>query len=96
MNRKEEIKLMIKKVVASHLSGDYSVFLFGSQAGLQELKRADIDIGIDAKRPLTVREESLIWTALEDLPTLYKFDLVDFAKTDSGFKKIALNNIEIL
>lgn len=96
MNRKEEIKSMIKKVVSSHLSGEYKLFLFGSQAGANELKRADIDVGIDAKRQLTVREESLIWNDLEDLPTLYKFDLVDFAKVDSGFKKIALDNIEIL
>ncbi len=60
---------MIKKVVSGHLSGDYKLFLFGSQAGSTELKRADIDVGIDAKRPLTLREESLIWNELEDLLT---------------------------
>lgn len=96
MTRKEEIKSMIRKVVAEHLSGDYKVFLFGSQAGLPELKRADIDVGIEAEKPLTNREETLIWIELEDLPTLYKFDLVDFAKVDPGFRKIALNKIEIL
>ncbi len=96
MNRKEEIKSMIKKVVASHLSGDYKVFLFGSQAGLPELKRADIDVGIDAGRPLSLYEESLIWSELEDLPTLYKFDVVDFTKVEDNFKKVALNKIEPL
>jgi predicted nucleotidyltransferase len=96
MTRKEEIKLMIKKVVASHLSGEYKIFLFGSQAGLAELKRADIDVGVEAERPLTNSEEMLIWIDLEDLPTLYKFDLVDFKKVDLGFKKVALSNIEIL
>ncbi len=96
MTRKDEIKLMIKKVVASHLSGKYEIFLFGSQAGLSELKRADIDVGIDAERPLTNREETLIWVDLEDLPTLYKFDLVDFKKADDAFTKIALQNIEML
>lgn len=44
---------MIRDVIASHLSGNYSAFLFGSQAGLPELKRADIDVGIDAQRPLS-------------------------------------------
>jgi|BarGraIncu00222A_1022003.scaffolds.fasta_scaffold167200_2 predicted nucleotidyltransferase len=96
MTRKEEIKSMIRKVVAGHLSGNYSVFLFGSQVGLPELKRADIDVGIDAKRPLTNLEESLIWTELEDMPTLYKFDLVDFQKSDDSFKNIALKNIEMI
>ena len=96
MTRKEEIKLMIRKVVSSHLSGDYDLFIFGSQAGLSELKRADIDVGIEAARQLTLYEESIIWNELEDLPTLYNFDLVDFKKTEESFKKIALQNIEKL
>ena len=96
MNRKEEIKSMIKKVIATHLSGDYSAFIFGSQAGLPELIRADIDIGIDAARPLTLREESLIWNGLDEMPTLYKFDLIDFFEADDSFKKVALKNIEML
>lgn len=96
MTRKEEIKSMIRQVITNHLSGNYNAFLFGSQAGLPELKRADIDVGINAERPLTNREETLIWVDLEDLPTLYKFDLVDFKKADDSFKKVALQNIEML
>ncbi len=96
MTRKEEIKSMIKNAVSAHLTGNYNVFLFGSQAGLQDLQRADIDVGIDAGRPLTLREESLIWNGLEELPTLYKFDLVDFAKVNPEFRKVALNKIENL
>lgn len=96
MTRKEEIKQMIKKVIAEHLKGNYELFLFGSQAGLTELKRADIDVGVDAGRPLTLREQSLIWNGLDDLPTLYRFDVVDFTKVKPEFKKVALNKIEIL
>ncbi len=96
MNRKQQIKAMIKQVIASHLSGNYKAFIFGSQAGLPELIRADIDVGIDAERDLTLREESLIWNALDDMPTLYKFDLVDFNKAEEKFKKIALQNIEMI
>lgn len=87
---------MIRQVAASYLSGNYSVFLFGSQVGSSELKRADIDVGIETEKPLSNLQESLIWNALEDLPTLYKFDLVDFKKADEKFKKIALKNIEII
>lgn len=96
MNRKEEIKSMIRQVTDSYLATNYSVFLFGSQAGSPELKRADIDVGIEAEKPLSILEESLIWNALEDLPTLYNFDLVDFKKVGENFKKIALQNIEML
>ncbi len=96
MNRKEEIKSMVKSVISSHLSGNYKVFLFGSQAGLFDLKRADIDIGIDADRPLTFLEESLIWNELQNLPTLYNFDVIDFKKADKKFKEIALKKTELL
>jgi len=87
---------MIRAVIASHLSGNYKSFIFGSQANLSELRRADIDIGIDAGRPLTLREESLIFNALENLPTLYKFDVVDFCKAEDSFKKVAFKKIESL
>lgn len=96
MTRKEEIKYMVNQVIASHLSGNYNAFIFGSQAGLRELIRADIDVGVDAGRPLTLREESSIWNALDEMPTLYNFDLVDFCKVEESFKKIALQKIEML
>jgi len=96
MTRKEQIKLMIKEVISKHLNCPYHAFIFGSQAGLYDLLRADIDIGIKAQRPLTFREESMIWNGLDELPTLYKFDLVDFARAEPGFKAIALKKIETL
>jgi predicted nucleotidyltransferase len=96
VNRKEEIKSMIRQVTDIYLVTNYSVFLFGSQAGSAELKRADIDVGIEAEQPLSLLEESLIWNALEDLPTLYNFDLIDFKKADEKFREIALQNIEML
>lgn len=87
---------MIRKVVDTHLSGNYKVFIFGSQAGLAELIRSDIDVGIDAGRPLTLREQSQIWVDLDEMPTLYKFDLVDFCKVEDSFKSIASKKIEML
>ncbi len=97
MSRKEEIVEMIKQTVARHLQGiQYKIFIFGSQSNITELKRADIDVGIEAERPLDNLEESLIWNDLQDLPTLYDFDLIDFKTADAQFKKIALKNFEIL
>lgn len=97
MSRRQEIIGMIKNTVATHLPGvQYKLFIFGSQSNRSELIKADIDVGINAERKLTDLEESLIWNDLQDLPSLYDFDFVDFNKTDVNFNSIALKNIEVI
>lgn len=88
---------MIKDTVGRHLEGvPHKLFIFGSQSNKSELIKADIDVGIEAERKLSDTEESLIWNELQELPSLYDFDFIDFNKTDESFKKIALKNIEML
>ena len=80
-----------------HLSGvAYKAFVFGSQANCKELKRADIDIGIMPEGLITDLKLSVICADIENLPMLYKIDLVDFTNADERFKSVALNNIEAL
>lgn len=81
MSRKDEITEMIKKAVAHHLNGlQYKLFIFGSQSNRTELIKADIDVGIEAERALSDAEESFIWNDLQELPSLYDFDFIDFNK----------------
>jgi predicted nucleotidyltransferase len=97
LTRKEEIKAMIRETVRKHMpTSEYKLFIFGSQANLQELKRSDIDVGIDAGRRLTSTELTLISFGLDELETLYFFDFVDFQLVRDRFKEIALENIELL
>ncbi|MDX2188839.1 MAG: hypothetical protein SFY32_03165 [Bacteroidota bacterium] len=97
MNRKEQIKQMIRDVVKKHLPNqDYKLFIFGSQANLPDLIRSDIDVGIDAGTKLEYGLMSRIHQDLEDMPTLYFFDFVDFKNVSDKFNQIALKNIETL
>ncbi len=97
MSRKQEIITLIKNTVAAHLTGvQYKLFIFGSQSNRSELIKADIDVGIEAERSLSDAEESRIWNDLQELPSLYDFDFIDFNKADNNFKRIALKNIEVL
>lgn len=97
MTRKEEILQMVKHTVASNLNSlPYKLFIFGSQANRKELIKADIDVGIEAARNLTDTELGVIWNALQELPSLYDFDFIDFKNADENFKKIALKNTELL
>jgi predicted nucleotidyltransferase len=75
---------------------NYKLFVFGSQANREILSSSDIDVGIDIGKPIENRIISMIWNKLDDLPTLYTFDVIDFQMVEDRFKKVALKNIEVL
>lgn len=99
MERRKQIIGWIKKLLDEHLSGiSYNAFIFGSQANKTVLSRADIDIGIIAADgdKITHHQLAKINAAIEELPMLYKIDLVNFNEVDLQFKTVALKNIETL
>jgi DNA polymerase sigma len=97
MERRQQILTWIKEAIAQCLPGiSYKAFVFGSQANLPMLKRADIDIGIMADKPINTRQLAALHEAVDALPMLYKIDLVDFGLVDAAFKAVALQNIETL
>lgn len=90
---KKEISNIIGKYLDLKL---YKVFFFGSRVAGKGDERSDIDIGIKGKKPVPSGILLDIQEELENLPTLYKIEIVDFAKVDEKFKKVALKNIEPL
>ena len=98
MKREEEILLMLREVFNRHknqLKG-YQVILFGSRAKGSAKPRSDFDVAVIGTETLNVSDFYEISDALEDLPTLYKIDWVDLAKTTDNFKKEALNHSRVL
>lgn len=95
--RRSQIKQWLKNVLEDNLQGiNYRAFIFGSQANLPHLRRSDIDVGILATQDIPVKYFARINDMLEELPMLYKIDLVDFNEVDEKFKDIAMQNIEWL
>ena len=74
-------------VIRRHVAA-YRVFLFGSPAAGSAGERSDIDIGIDG--PAQVARASLvaIHDELEEAPTLYTIDNVDFARIPQRFPQV--------
>lgn len=89
------VEQAIVDVVRKYLDlRQYRVFFFGSRVKGDNFERADIDVGIEGPRPLPPEIKLAIKEELENLPTLYKIDLVDFATVSDQFKKEALKYIE--
>jgi len=74
----------------------YKVFFFGSRIKEDNFPRSDIDIGVLGPKPLPSEIKLKIEEELENLPTLYKFDLVDFRQVPERFKTEVLKNIEYI
>jgi predicted nucleotidyltransferase len=97
MERRQQILLWIKEVLDKNLSGvSYNAFVFGSQANKTSLSRSDIDVGITSNDTITSLQLSNIYADIEELPMLYKIDLVNFKEADDQFKSVALKNVEML
>ena len=90
-----KLKTEIKNIVKKYLNlKEYQVFFFGSRVRGDNFKRADIDIGLKGPSVIPPALKFKIKEDLERLPTLYKFDLVDFKAVPSKFKKEALKYVE--
>lgn len=73
---------------------DAKLFFFGSRVHGRANERSDIDVGILADKPIPARIWLEIQDAVEELPVLYKVDVVDFARVSPEFREMALEEIE--
>lgn len=92
--KKKIVEIINQKLDLSH----YKIFLFGSRINGTADERSDIDIGIqslDSYLPTGVISD-LQLELDEKLPILQKIDLVDFNNVAEDFKKVALQNIEVI
>lgn len=90
-------KAEVQKILTRYLDPkQYDFFFFGSRVKGNNFRRADIDIGIMGKKPISAKAKLAIQEELDELPLLYKIDLVDFNTVTPGFKKEALKYTETI
>jgi len=91
----EKLKKEIRQIVGKHLDlKKYKIFFFGSRVRGDSFERSDIDIGIEGPREISAKIKIEIEEEINQLPTLYKFDIVDFKEVSKKFKKEALKYVE--
>ena len=91
----EKLKNQVSEIVGRCLDlNSYHVFFFGSRVRKDNSLLSDIDIGIEGPEEVPVEIKLEIEEELDKLPTLYKFELIDFKKVPGDFKKEALRYVE--
>ena len=91
----EKLKREILEIVGEYLDLKvYRVFFFGSRVTGGGNERSDIDIGIEGPYSVPLKIMGQIEDEIENLPTLYKIEIVDFKQTSSDFYEVARQKIE--
>lgn len=93
----EKLKKEILDIIGKHLDlSRYRVFFFGSRVSGKGTDRSDVDVGIEGPEPVPAKAQWEIEEAIENLPTLYKVEIVDFKKVASIFKEVATQHLEYI
>lgn len=93
----EKLKKEVLEIIGKKLNlKEYQVFFFGSRVENKGTERSDIDIGIEGSKPIPVEKFLDIQEEIENLPTLYKIEVVDFCRVLPKFREVARKQIEIL
>ena len=76
---------IVRAVLATHAPRESVVKVFGSRARGLARRGSDLDLAIDAGRPLTSRESGALADAFEESDLPYTVDLVDVRAASEGF-----------
>ena len=84
------------EVIRGHVPDPvFRVFLFGSRAAGSATERSDIDIGIEGPAPVPRSALAAIHEELEEAPTLYSIDVVDFRRVPESFRRLAQRRVQL-
>lgn len=88
--RFDHLRDQVAETVCARLPAGYRALLFGSRATGQAGPRSDWDIGIVGPAPLDGAILERIREALDQVPTLSTFEVVDLSTVPEGFRDRAL------
>lgn len=93
----KKLKKEVLAILAKYLDlKKYKVFFFGSRVCSGGTDRSDVDIGIEGDAPVPAVAWSHIQEELDNIPVLYKLEIVDFKQVAPSFKEVAEQNIELI
>lgn len=79
---------LVLQLLAAYLPPEAKVWVFGSRASGHARRYSDLDLAIDAGRPLTLDETAGLAEAFSESELPYRVDIVDWRTLDASFRKI--------
>ena len=78
---------IVLDILKQHLPQNTLVWVFGSRVGKTKKKYSDLDLAMDAKKPLSYEVIVDLKHSFEESDLPYKVDLVDWHTIDKEFQK---------
>ena len=78
-------------IIRKHLSRDYRIMLFGSQAKGDALTTSDVDIAVVGKEKVPPLTMAKIRDEVQEIRTLRGIDVVDLMTVDESYRKNVLS-----
>lgn len=85
-SRPTQIATDVARLARSYLGDGIDVIWFGSWPKGTALPRSDIDIAVSTGAPIPLERMSPFLEAVEQLPTLYQVDIVDFHSVGAALR----------
>lgn len=79
---------IVLDILDAHLSADAKVWVFGSRATGRARRYSDLDLAIDAGRPLTLDEFAILRESFSDSDLPYRVDIIDWTAIDDAFRRL--------
>jgi len=83
-----EQRRLVRQILRSNLPSAVKVWVFGSRAAGRARRYSDLDLAIDAGRPLTLDETACLADAFSESDLAYRVDVVDWRAIDDRFRQI--------
>lgn len=85
----DKLASQILEIVGKYLdTSEYKVFFFGSRTSGKGNEHSDVDVGIQGPDRIPWEVMAQIKEDLEELPTLYKVDIMDFYNAPEKFRRV--------
>ena len=82
-----EHRRLVLTILRANLPQNTKVWVFGSRATGRARRYSDLDLAIDAGRPLTLDEIARLTEAFSDSDLPYKVDLTDWRSIDDHWRQ---------
>jgi uncharacterized protein len=82
-----EHRRLVLNILRANLPQSTQIWVFGSRATGRARRYSDLDLAIDAGRPLTLDEIAAFAEAFSDSDLPYKVDIVDWRNIEDGWRQ---------
>ena len=83
-----EDRRLVLQILAGNLPPATQAWVFGSRATGRARRYSDLDLAIDAGRPMTLDETASLAEAFGESDLPYRVDIIDWRRVDAGFRNI--------